>query len=74
MASYRDDKFRAKQAALDWTVEKVAAEADVSDKTVIAIRKGRDVSATSLERVAAALGMTMAEVYEPRPAAETVNV
>ena len=66
MATYRDDKFRGRQAELDWTVDEVAARADVTDKTVIAIRKGRPVSSRSLEKVANALGLTMAEVYEPR--------
>lgn len=70
MPSYRDDKFRGRQAELDLTVDAVAARATVTNKTVIAIRKGRAVSARSLEKVAAALGLTMAEVYEPKPESE----
>lgn len=70
MAKYRDDKFRGRQAELDLTVDQVAARANVTDKTVIAIRKGRQVSARSLEKVADALGLTMSEVYEPREQAE----
>lgn len=73
MATYRDDKFRGRQAELEWSVEKVAAEARVSKKTVIAIRKGRTVSSRSLERVANALGIPMFVVYEPRSDTSAVN-
>jgi DNA-binding XRE family transcriptional regulator len=69
MPIYRDDKFRGRQAELDWTVEEVARRAEVSEKTVIAIRKGRRVSATSLEKVATAMKLPMTSVYEPRDAA-----
>lgn len=66
MANYRDDKFRGRQAELNLTVDELASRAGVTDKTVIAIRKGRPVSSRSLEKVAAALGLTMAAIYESK--------
>ena len=70
MAKYRNDKIRGRQAELDLTVEELAAKAGVSDRTVITIRKGLPVSSTSLEKVAEALSLPMAEVYAPREVAE----
>jgi DNA-binding XRE family transcriptional regulator len=66
MATYRDDKIRGRMAELELTVDEVAAKAGVSNKTVIAIRKGAHVSTMSLERVALALGLPMWAVYAPR--------
>ena len=67
---YRDDKIRGRQAELGLSVEEVAERADVDKNTVSAIRNGKDVRESSLRKVVTALGLTMAEVYEPKPEPE----
>jgi transcriptional regulator with XRE-family HTH domain len=70
---YRDDKIRGKQAELGLSVDEVAERAGVNVNTVSAVRNGKSVKAETLEKVASALGLTMAEVFEPRPEAEAVT-
>ena len=72
MTTYRDDKIRGRQAELTWTNEKLALKAGLTEPTIVAIRKGRPVSSRSLERVAQALGLTMVDLYAPRPESDTV--
>jgi transcriptional regulator with XRE-family HTH domain len=70
---YRNDKIKGKQAELGWSVEELADRAGVNPNTVSAIRSGKPVRTPSLEAVAAALGLQMAEVYAPKPEAESVG-
>ncbi len=65
---YRDDKIRAKQAELDWSNEVLAEEAHLNVNTITAIRRGQNVKIHTLEKVVTALGLTLAEVFEPKPA------
>lgn len=65
---YRDDKIRGRQAELGLSVHEVAARAGVNVNTLTAIRKGKKVKVDTLEKVVIlGLGMTMAEVFEPKP-------
>jgi DNA-binding XRE family transcriptional regulator len=63
---YRSDKIRGKQAEKGSTNEETAQRAGVHPNTYSAIRKGKPVSSRSLEKVAAALEMPMADVYAPK--------
>jgi transcriptional regulator with XRE-family HTH domain len=65
MNTYRKEKIWGRQAELGWTVARLAEKARVSVPTVIAIRAGKSVTTTKLEQVVQALGLTMAEIYEP---------
>lgn len=71
METYRSDKIRGRQAELDWSNERFATKAELTEPTIVAIRKGRPVSRRTLEKASKALGLTMAEIYEPLP--ETAN-
>lgn len=62
---YRNDKIKGKQAQLGWSNDELARRAGVNINTVSAIRNGKPVRSTSLEKVVAALGLPMPEVYEP---------
>lgn len=64
---YRADKIRGRQAELGLSVDEVAERAGVNVNTVSAIRKGKNVTTETLQKVVDALGMTMAEVFEPKP-------
>ena len=67
MDTYRADKIRGRQAELDWSNEKFAAAAQLTEPTIVALRKGRPVSRRSLEKAVTALKLTMADIYEPAP-------
>lgn len=69
---YRNDKIRGKQAELGLSNEDLAEKAHVNANTVSAIRNGKTVRTDSLEKVVSALGMTMAEIFEPKPQAVPV--
>lgn len=64
---YRNDKIRGRQAEKGWSNDQFAEVAGLHVNTISAIRTGRSVRTESLEKAATALGLTMAEVYEPRP-------
>jgi transcriptional regulator with XRE-family HTH domain len=68
---YRNDKIRGRQAELGWSNEDLAVKADVNVNTISAIRNGKTVRTDTLQKVTAALDLTMAEVFEPKP--ETAN-
>lgn len=69
---YRKEKIRGKQAELGWSVEELAERADVNPNTVSAIRNGKSVRTDSLEKVMRALGLTYADISEPKPEPEAV--
>jgi transcriptional regulator with XRE-family HTH domain len=63
---YRKEKIRGKQAELGLSVAELAEKAGVDPNTVSAIRNGKTVRMVSLEKVINALGLTPAEVFEPK--------
>ena len=68
---YRADLIRGEMAAKEITVEKLAEKAGVAPNTVSAIRNGNPkVGLPSLYAVVTALGLTLREVFEPKPGAE----
>jgi transcriptional regulator with XRE-family HTH domain len=69
---YRKEKIRGKQAELGLSVAEVAEKAGVDPNTVSAIRNGKRVRTDTLEKVMGVLGLTYADVSEPKPEAETV--
>ena len=74
MAEHRDDLIRGKQAELDLSNEELARRACVSEPTVVKARKGRHVSSTSLKKIGVPLGLSLAELYEPRREPEPAQV
>lgn len=67
---YRDDKIRGRQAEKSWSNERLAKEANVNPNTITVVRRGGNVKTDTLKKVADALELSMAEIFEPRPAAE----
>lgn len=63
---YRNDKIKGKQAERGWSNDELAERASVNVNTVSAIRNGKTVRTDSLDKVIRALGLTAAEVFEPR--------
>ena len=64
---YRDDKIRSRQAELNWSNDVFAKQAELNINTVTALRRGEAVSLQTLKKAANALGLTMPELFEPKP-------
>jgi transcriptional regulator with XRE-family HTH domain len=69
---YRNDKIKEKQAEKGWSNEVLAERAGVNVNTISAVRNGKPVRSTTLETVAATLGLPMVEVYEQKQDAEPI--
>jgi transcriptional regulator with XRE-family HTH domain len=64
--NYRDDKIRAAKAAKRLTNPELAEKAGVGVGTVVRACNGKSVAGASLEAIAGALGIPMADLYEPK--------
>lgn len=70
---YRNDLIKGAMAANDITVEALAETTQLSADTLRRIRKGEiNITLTNLITVADALGLTMAQLFTPKPEAETI--
>lgn len=58
-------KIRGRQAELGLSREDLARRSGLSITTISAIRSGRGVTTDSLEKAAAALELTMSELFDP---------
>lgn len=64
---YRDDKIRAAMGAKDWSIEILAEKSGVGVQTISLIRKGgANVKLETMKKVADALGIPMADLFEKR--------
>lgn len=64
---YRNEKIRGRQAELAWSNETLAENAGVNINTVSAVRAGKPVSVTTLQKVADALNLSLADLFTPKP-------
>jgi transcriptional regulator with XRE-family HTH domain len=65
---------RAMRQALGWSQDALAERADVSRPTVARVERGDDVSTTTVEKLAMAMGVTLALTHkEPCPACEVMR-
>jgi|SRR6266567_731354 len=71
---YRADRVRAEMAAQELSLEEVANRANLNVKSVMAVRKGAsNIGLLTLKAVLDALGLTLREVFEPKPETETAS-
>lgn len=68
---YRDDLIRAEMGRQNLSRTALAEKAGLNVNTVSAICRGKEhVEVPTLERVAESLGLTMQQLFEPKPVAE----
>jgi Predicted transcriptional regulator len=65
--SYRNDLIKGKQAQLDLTVEELAAKSGLGKSTIQKIRLGQNIKIDTLEQIAAALDLDIAELFTAKP-------
>lgn len=73
--TYRDDLIRGAIAARQLTTEKLAEQTGLAPATISAIRNGSpNVKLQTLHTLVEALGLTLHEVFEPKPEEELTTV
>jgi transcriptional regulator with XRE-family HTH domain len=70
---YRDDLIRAEMGRQNLARATLAEKAGLNINTVYAICRGKEhVEVPTLAKVAESLGLTMQQLFEPKPEAEAI--